>query len=89
HPVVDEHGEPVDPAAILDDDELEAAVAEALVVVDDALQTSDQEVGFAEAQFGDAAAADFRRTVEEGRTTLREAFALRQRLDDAEPETDA
>ncbi|WP_144433673.1 TPM domain-containing protein [Aeromicrobium erythreum] len=89
HPVVDEHGQPVDPAAILDDDELEAAVAEALVVVDDALQTADQEVGFAEAQFGEAAAADFRRTVVEGRATLREAFTLRQRLDDAEPETDA
>jgi hypothetical protein len=89
HPVVDEHGAPVDPAAILDDDELEAAAAAALVDVDDAVQTSAQELGFAEAQFGTEATAEFRRVVAEGRTRLREAFALRQRLDDAEPETDA
>ncbi len=89
HPVVDEHGAPVDPAAILDDDELEAAAAAALVEVDDAVQTSAQELGFAEAQFGTEATAEFRHVVEDGRARLREAFALRQRLDDAEPETDA
>jgi uncharacterized membrane protein YgcG/BMFP domain-containing protein YqiC len=89
HPVVDEHGDPVDPAALLDDDALEAAAAAALVDVDDAVQASTQELGFAEAQFGAEATATFRRVVEDGRARLREAFALRQRLDDAEPETDA
>lgn len=89
HPVVDEHGKPVDPAAILTDDELEAAAATALVEADDAVQTSAQELGFAEAQFGTEATARFRTVLAEARSTLQEAFALRQRLDDAEPETDA
>lgn len=89
HPVVDEHGEPVDPAAILTDDELEAAAASALVQVDDALQTADQELGFAEAQLGAEAVVGLRAAVDAGRAQLREAFALRQRLDDAEPESDA
>lgn len=89
HPVVDEHGRPVDPASILTDEELEAAAAKALVDVDDALQSSAQELGFAEAQFGTTATAEFRAVIEDGRSRVREAFTLRQRLDDAEPETDA
>lgn len=88
HPVVDEHGQPVDPAAILTDEELEVAASKALVDADDAVQTSAQELGFAEAQFGTEAAAAFRGVLDDGRRSLQEAFTLRQRLDDAEPETD-
>lgn len=89
HRVLDEHGNPVDPAAILTDEELEQAASAALLAADDALRTAEQEVGFAEAQFGDASTTALRRALAANRDRAREAFALHQRLDDAEPETDA
>ena len=58
----------------------------ALIEVDNAVQTSEQELGFAQASFGDEAVKGFRRALEQARGELRRAFALRQRLDDAEPE---
>jgi uncharacterized membrane protein YgcG len=58
----------------------------ALVEVDNAVQTSEQELGFAQASFGDEAVTGFRQALEQARGELRQAFALRQRLDDAEPE---
>ncbi len=82
HRVLDEHGNPVDPAAILTLDELDTTASRALVAIDDALRTSEQELGFAEAQFGTQATAAFRTTLERGRELVREAFTLRQELDD-------
>lgn len=70
-------------------DELARRAASALVATDDAVTTSTQELGFARAQFGDAAAAEFEKTLATARASLTEAFSLQQRLDDAEPDTDA
>lgn len=89
HRVLDEHGNPVDPAAILTDDELEQAASAALLSADDALRTAEQEVGFAEAQYGTESTTALRAALTANRARAREAFALHQRLDDAEPETDA
>ena len=50
------------------------------------MQTSEQELGFAEASFGEEAVTGFRQALEQARGELRQAFALRQRLDDAELE---
>jgi hypothetical protein len=58
----------------------------ALIEVDNAVQTSEQELGFAEASFGEEAVTGFRQALEQARGELRQAFALRQRLDDAEAE---
>ena len=58
----------------------------ALIEVDNAVQTSEQELGFAQASFGDEAVMGFRQALEQARGELSQAFALRQRLDDAEPE---
>jgi hypothetical protein len=58
----------------------------ALIEVDNAVQTSEQELGFAQASFGDEAVTGFRQALEQARGELGQAFALRQRLDDAEPE---
>lgn len=62
--------------------------AAALVAADDAIRTSEQELGFATAQFGDAAASGFADTLAQARRDLDEAFALQQRLDDDEADTD-
>ena len=62
--------------------------AAALVAADDAIRTSEQELGFATAQFGDDAAAAFSQTIAQARRDLDEAFSLQQRLDDDTPDTD-
>lgn len=82
HVVLDEHGNPVDPLSQLTDDELDARANAALVAIDDALTTSQQELGFAEAQFGVDATRTFATVIADGRATVQKAFGLRQRLDD-------
>ncbi|MEU0134117.1 TPM domain-containing protein [Streptomyces sp. NPDC006296] len=69
--------------------ELDARAKGDLVDTDDAVRTSDDELGFATAQFGEEAAAPFAEAVRYARTELTAAFRLRQRLDDAVPEDDA
>lgn len=68
--------------------ELERRASAALIGVDDALQASTQEVGFAEAQYGQDAARPFAEAVEGARARLKSAFALKQKLDDDVPDTD-
>lgn len=63
--------------------------ASALVAADDAIRTSEQELGFATAQFGDDAAAAFAETLAQARRDLDEAFSLQQRLDDDQPDAEA
>ncbi|MGW2656242.1 TPM domain-containing protein [Streptomyces sp. NPDC001478] len=69
--------------------ELDARARRVLVETDDAVRTSDEELGFATAQFGEEAAAPFTEAVAFARGELTAAFRLRQRLDDADPEDDA
>ena len=57
-----------------------------LVETDDAIRDSDQELGFAQAQFGDEAAAPFVAAIAAARGDLKGAFTIRQQLDDATPE---
>ncbi|GHS89847.1 hypothetical protein AGMMS50218_16990 [Actinomycetota bacterium] len=68
--------------------ELARRAGAALVAVDDAITTSDQELGFAQAQFGTAATAQFTTAVADARTQVAEAFRLQQLLDDAVPESE-
>ncbi len=56
-----------------------------LVQTDDAVRTSAEELGFAAAQFGDAAVKRFQDAVTYAQTELTAAFRLRQQLDDAPP----
>ncbi len=82
-------GAPDDPNADLaamqprDLDELANRI---LVETDDAIRDSDQELGFAQAQFGDEAAAPFVAAIAAARGDLKGAFTIRQQLDDATPE---
>jgi hypothetical protein len=68
--------------------DLEAQASSALVVTDDAVKTSEQELGFAVARFGEHAAAPFSAALDAARTELAAAFKLRQLLDDEIPETE-
>ncbi|WP_406151784.1 TPM domain-containing protein [Streptomyces sp. NBC_01012] len=69
--------------------DLDARAKEDLVDTDDAVRTSEEELGFATAQFGEEAAAPFAEAVQHARSQLTASFRLRQQLDDAFPEDDA
>jgi uncharacterized membrane protein YgcG len=69
--------------------QLDQRAGSLLVQLDDSLKTSEQELGFAVAQFGDAATADFTATLVSAKAKVAEAFALKQKLDDAQADSDA
>ncbi|WP_323446905.1 TPM domain-containing protein [Streptomyces yaizuensis] len=69
--------------------ELDTRARQALVDTDDAVRTSQEELGFVAAQFGDEAARPFQEAVGSAKGELTAAFRLRQQLDDAHPEDDA
>lgn len=69
--------------------ELDAQAKAGLVDTDDAVRTSEEELGFATAQFGEEAAAPFAQAVDDAKKELTASFRLRQQLDDAFPEDDA
>lgn len=79
--------DPNDPYSTLTDDQVQTQAGAALVRADDAITSSREELGFAVAQFGEAATAGFTGTVETAKAKMSEAFDLRQRLDDAVEDT--
>ncbi|MCR8942130.1 TPM domain-containing protein [Streptomyces sp. OUCMDZ-4982] len=70
-------------------EELDARAKQVLVDTDDAVRTSEEELGFATAQFGEEAAKPFTEAVTRAKDELTRSFRLRQQLDDAFPEDDA
>lgn len=58
----------------------------ALVRADDAVREAADDLAFAVAQFGEDRTRDFANALERARADLEKAFALQNRLDDAEPE---
>jgi hypothetical protein len=81
-------GEP-DPLASLSVGELRTRAAGLLVRADDAVRSSEQELGFAEASYGTDAVGNFTRALAEAKAHLAESFKLQQQLDDHVPDTEA
>ncbi len=71
----------------LSQEELEQRASILLVQLDDEIKTSEQELGFAVAQFGEEATKPFVAAVATAKEQARAAFELKQKLDDAFPET--
>ncbi|MFE7598138.1 TPM domain-containing protein [Streptomyces sp. NPDC057494] len=69
--------------------ELDAEARRTLVATDDAVRTSQEELGFASAQFGEEAVRPFTEAVDFAKEQLTASFRLRQKLDDSFPEDDA
>jgi hypothetical protein len=67
--------------------ELERNAGVALVRADERIRLADDEVGFAIAEFGDDAVAEFRAALQRARQRLGEAFQLNQLLSDHVPDT--
>lgn len=79
---------PVDELAALPTAELDKRSSSALVRIDDALRTSEEELGFAQAQFGPDATREFEQVLTTAKQQVTEAFRLRQTLDDDIPDTE-
>ncbi|WP_167048072.1 hypothetical protein [Salinibacterium sp. ZJ454] len=67
--------------------ELEQRAGSSLVRADERIRLVDDELGFAVAEFGDAATTEFRAALHRARQRLSEAFQLNQRLSDHVPDT--
>ncbi|WP_418275940.1 TPM domain-containing protein [Isoptericola jiangsuensis] len=78
-------GPDADPLANLTTEQLATRAGRALVAVDDAVKTSEQELGFAQAEFGLEATREFSAALEQARADVAEAFRLRQAVEDAPP----
>jgi hypothetical protein len=83
--------DPTDPNALaaVPLDALDELSRSIVVDVDNAVRTSSNELALATEEFGDQQAQPFARAVENAKTTLQQAFNVRQQLDDAVPETPA
>lgn len=79
---------PVDPLASLSIEELRRKSGSLLIEADDAIKSSEQELGFAQAQYGDSAVGNFTKALDEAKAHLSESFKLQQQLDDHIPDTE-
>lgn len=79
--------DPSAPVEKLDQKQLAQRAGSLLVRLDDALKSNEQELGFAQAQFGDKATKGFAAALAEAEGQVKKAFAIQQQLDDATPET--
>ena len=68
--------------------ELKRRASSTLVQTDDAIRSSEQELGFAIAQYGTDATTAFQTALDTAKTQLSQAFTLQQKLDDAEPDSE-
>ncbi|MCW0214149.1 MAG: TPM domain-containing protein [Pseudonocardia sp.] len=77
---------PVDPFPGVTTEDLGFRSSQALLDVDDAVGTSEQELTAARGHFGDEAVAGFAAALEASRADMLAAFGIRQQLDDDVPE---
>ncbi|WP_306418594.1 TPM domain-containing protein [Arthrobacter pityocampae] len=87
-PVPSAEGEVVDPLAALSVEDLRKRAGSLLIAADDAIKSSEQELGFAEAQYGAEAIATFSQDIAAAKQHMGESFKLQQQLDDHIPDTE-
>src|SRR5690625_3699466 len=73
---------PPDPYADVNTAQLRTRAGSALVGLDDDVRTSEQELRFAQAQFGLQATVSFKEALDQAREQLQEAFTLQRRAED-------
>ncbi|KQR03570.1 peptidase [Arthrobacter sp. Leaf141] len=81
-------GADLDPLAGLTVEELRRKSGSLLIEADDNIKTSEQELGFAQAQYGDNAVGNFTKALDEAKAHMSESFKLQQQLDDHIPDTE-
>ena len=81
-------GAELDPLASLSIEELRRKSGSLLIEADDAIKSSEQELGFAEAQYGESAVGNFTKALQDAKGHMSESFKLQQQLDDHIPDTE-
>ena len=81
------NGEQLDPMAGISIPDLRTRAGALLVAADDAIKSSEQEIGFAQAAYGEEAVAPFQKALADAKGHLSESFKLQQQLDDEIPDT--
>lgn len=81
-------GAELDPLASLSVEELRRKSGSLLIEADDAIKSSEQELMFAQAQYGDSAVGNFTKALDEAKGHMTESFKLQQQLDDHIPDTE-
>lgn len=81
-------GEVIDPLASANVEDLRKRAGSLLIAADDAIKSSEQELGFAEAQYGAPAIATFAEDIAAAKRHMGESFKLQQQLDDHIPDTE-
>ncbi|TJY71297.1 TPM domain-containing protein [Arthrobacter sp. CAU 1506] len=81
-------GRPLDPHDAMSVVDLRKKAGSLLVAADDAIKSSEQELGFAMAQYGDKAVQPFRQDIAAAKSHMMESFKLQQQLDDHIPDTE-
>lgn len=80
-------GSPLDPNAGMSISELRSKAGSLLIAADDAINTSEHEIGFAQASYGIAAIKPFQAALDDAKKHLSESFKLQQQLDDEIPDS--
>lgn len=81
-------GAPLDPLSTMSVTELRQRAGSLLIAADDAIKSSEQELGFAQAQYGDEAIRPFAEAITVARSHMTESFKLQQQLDDHIPDSE-
>ncbi|MGM7668829.1 TPM domain-containing protein [Microbacterium sp. A93] len=80
---------PKDPLDEMSVEDLRTKAGSMLIGADDAIRSSEQEVGFALASYGEDSVRTFVKDIETAKDHLRESFKLQNQLDDHIPDTEA
>ena len=80
---------PRDPLDALPVEELRTKAGSKLVAADDAIRSSEQELGFAMASYGEKSVGTFREDLDKAKEHMRASFQLQHQLDDEIPDTEA
>jgi uncharacterized membrane protein YgcG len=81
-------GRPLDPHQAMSVEDLRKKAGSLLIAADDAIKSSEQELGFAMAQYGEEAVKPFAEDIAAAKTHMMESFKLQQQLDDHIPDTE-
>lgn len=87
-PIPSADGETIDPLASVSVEDLRKRAGSLLIAADDAIKSSEQELGFAEAQYGREAITMFSQDIASAKRHMGESFKLQQQLDDHIPDTE-
>lgn len=79
---------PKDPLDAMPLEELRTKAGSKLVGADDAIRSSEQEMGFAEAAYGADAIATFKEDIAQAKEHMRASFQLQQQMEDDIPDTE-